>query len=79
VRLWEPALASTDEAQGAVIGRTDFDVGHFSTGDQWKGEKPLIMYVSFSYTIAVVLLSFSGDSGGAMHVYDFTNDDGVPI
>ncbi|KIJ20946.1 hypothetical protein PAXINDRAFT_66506 [Paxillus involutus ATCC 200175] len=63
VRLWEPALASTDEAQGAVIGRTDFDVGHFSTGDQWKGEKPLII----------------GDSGGAMHVYDFTNDDGVPI
>ncbi|KAF8845050.1 WD40 repeat-like protein [Paxillus ammoniavirescens] len=63
VRLWEPALASADEAQGAVIGRTDFDVGHFSIGDQWKGEKPLII----------------GDSGGAMHVYDFTNDDGVPI
>ncbi|KAF9218970.1 hypothetical protein BS17DRAFT_718917 [Gyrodon lividus] len=79
VRLWEPGIASRDEVQGAVIGRTDFDVGHFSLGDQLKGERPLIMCVSSTCTIAVVLLFFSGDSGGAMHTYDFTNDNGVPI
>ncbi|KAF9240722.1 WD40-repeat-containing domain protein [Melanogaster broomeanus] len=63
VRLWEPALGSQDEVQGAVIGRTDFDVGHFSVGDHQRGEKPLVI----------------GDSGGAMHTYDFMNESGVPI
>ena len=43
VRMWEPALGSTDEVQGAVIGRTDFDVGHFSIGDSQSGELPLVM------------------------------------
>ncbi|KAH0836678.1 WD40-repeat-containing domain protein [Lanmaoa asiatica] len=63
VRLWEPALGSTDEVQGAVIGRTDFDVAHFSVGDCQSGELPLVI----------------GDSGGGMHTYDFTNVDGIRI
>ncbi|KIJ65665.1 hypothetical protein HYDPIDRAFT_88648 [Hydnomerulius pinastri MD-312] len=63
VRLWEPALSYKDELQGAILGRTDFDVGYFSIGDGWKGEKPLVI----------------GDSGGGMHVYDLTDDDGEPI
>ena len=28
---------------GAVIAETDFDVGHFSLGDTYKGEKPLVV------------------------------------
>jgi len=63
VRLWEPALGSTDEVQGAVIGRTDFDVSHFSIGNQQSGEFPLVI----------------SDSGGGMHTYDFTNEDGIRI
>ncbi|KAF8449008.1 WD40-repeat-containing domain protein [Boletus edulis BED1] len=63
VRLWEPALGSKSDIQGAVIGRTDFDVAHFSVGDRQSGEFPLVI----------------GDAGGGMHTYDFANPDGIPI
>ncbi|KAI6013545.1 WD40-repeat-containing domain protein [Pisolithus marmoratus] len=43
VRLWEPALSSSDDLQGIILGRSDFDVAHFSIGDGWKGEMPLVM------------------------------------
>ncbi|KAG9313001.1 WD40-repeat-containing domain protein [Chiua virens] len=63
VRLWEPALGSTDSIQGAVLGRTDFDVGYFSVGNWQDGEFPLII----------------GDSGGGVHTYHFTNEEGIRI
>lgn len=54
VRLWEPALGNTDEVQGAVIGRTDFDVGHFSIGNSQSGELPLVMCVPITCTLTCV-------------------------
>ncbi|KAH7890777.1 WD40-repeat-containing domain protein [Phlebopus sp. FC_14] len=63
VRLWEPALAPCDDLQGEIIGMTDFDVGHFSVGDRWKGEMPLII----------------GDSGGCTQTYDLFDGSGMPI
>ena len=80
VRLWEPALGATGDVQGMVIGRSDFDVGHFSIGNPQNGELPLIMYESYLLYGGVCLILFpSGDSGGGVHTYDFTNADGTPI
>ncbi|KAI6116796.1 WD40-repeat-containing domain protein [Pisolithus croceorrhizus] len=63
VRLWEPALSSSDELQGSILGRSDFDVAHFSIGDGWKGEMPLVI----------------GDSGGGVHTYDLLDGGGRRI
>ncbi|KAI6130181.1 WD40-repeat-containing domain protein [Pisolithus croceorrhizus] len=63
VRLWEPALSSSDELQGIILGRSDFDVAHFSIGDGWKGEMPLVI----------------GDSGGGVHTYDLLDGGGRRI
>lgn len=63
VRLWEPALSSSDELQGIILGRSDFDVAHFSIGDGWKGETPLVI----------------GDSGGGVHTYDLLDGGGRRI
>lgn len=43
VRLWDPSIASSDKSQGKVLARTEFDVGCFSMGDIWAGEKPLVL------------------------------------
>jgi WD40 repeat protein len=43
VRLWDPSIASSDKSQGKVLARTEFDVGYFSIGDMWQGEKPLVL------------------------------------
>ncbi|KAL4072836.1 WD40-repeat-containing domain protein [Scleroderma yunnanense] len=63
VRLWEPSLASGDDLQGVVIGRTDFDVAHFSIGDGFKGEMPIVI----------------GDSGGGVNIYDLMDGEGCAI
>lgn len=60
VRLWEPSLAPCDKLQGMVVGRTDFDVAHFSMGDGCKGEMPIVI----------------GDSGGGLHLYDLMDGEG---
>lgn len=43
VRLWDPSIASSDVSQGKVLARTEFEVGYFSMGDTWAGEKPLVL------------------------------------
>ncbi|KAG6330431.1 hypothetical protein ID866_8660 [Astraeus odoratus] len=63
VRLWEPSLAPCDKLQGTVVGSTDFDVAHFSIGDGWRGEIPMVI----------------GDSGGGLHTYDLMDEEGCAI
>lgn len=63
VRLWEPALSPSDDLQGTILGRNDFDVAHFSIGDGWKGEMPLVI----------------GDSGGGVNTFDLQDGEGCRI
>lgn len=37
--------APDDPLNGAVLARCDDDIGHFSLGDCYEGEKPLVVYV----------------------------------
>lgn len=63
VRVWDPLIASSDESQGKVLARTEFDVAYFSMGDIWTGEKPLVL----------------GHCGGGLYVYDHLDGEGLPI
>lgn len=63
VRVWDPLIASSDNSQGKVLARTEFDVAYFAMGDMWMGEKPLVL----------------GHCGGGLYVYDHLDADGLPI
>ncbi|KAI0963435.1 hypothetical protein AcW1_000514 [Taiwanofungus camphoratus] len=43
VRLWDMNKAPDDPLNGAVLARCDDDIGHFSLGDCYEGEKPLVV------------------------------------
>ncbi|KAH9969113.1 WD40-repeat-containing domain protein [Russula dissimulans] len=54
VRFWDVRRSGDDISNGEVIARPDSDIGHFSVGDPYNGEKPLVV----------------GDNGGRIYVYD---------
>jgi hypothetical protein len=41
--MWDTRRATNDHLNGVVLAETDYDVGHFSLGDRFKGEKPLVV------------------------------------
>jgi len=45
VRFWDVRRSSDDISNGEVLARPDSDIGHFSVGDPYNGEKPLVMWV----------------------------------
>lgn len=54
VRFWDVRRSADDISNGEVLARPDSDIGHFSVGDPYSGEKPLVI----------------GDNGGRVYVYD---------
>jgi len=54
VRYWDVRRSADDISNGEVLARPDSDIGHFSVGDPYNGEKPLVI----------------GDNGGRVYVYD---------
>ncbi|KAF8499257.1 WD40-repeat-containing domain protein [Russula emetica] len=54
VRFWDVRRSDDDISNGEVLARPDSDIGHFSVGDLYSGEKPLVV----------------GDNGGRIYVYD---------
>ncbi|KAF8481034.1 WD40-repeat-containing domain protein [Russula ochroleuca] len=54
VRFWDVRRSADDISNGEVLARPDSDIGHFSVGDPYSGEKPLVV----------------GDNGGRVYVYD---------
>jgi hypothetical protein len=43
VRFWDVRRSADDISNGEVLARPDSDIGHFSVGDPYNGEKPLVM------------------------------------
>jgi hypothetical protein len=43
VRFWDVRRSDDDISNGEVLARPDSDIGHFSVGDPYNGEKPLVM------------------------------------
>ncbi|KAI9513082.1 WD40-repeat-containing domain protein [Russula earlei] len=54
VRFWDVRRSDDDISNGEVLARPDSDIGHFSVGDPYSGEMPLVI----------------GDNGGRIYVYD---------
>jgi len=54
VRFWDVRRSGDDILNGEVLARSDSDIGHFSVGDPYAGEKPLVI----------------GDNGGRVYVFD---------
>jgi hypothetical protein len=43
VRFWDVRRSDDDMTNGEVIAQPDSDIGHFSVGDPYSGEKPLVV------------------------------------
>jgi len=43
VRFWDVRRSADDISNGEVLAQPDSDIGHFSVGDPYNGEKPLVM------------------------------------
>ncbi|KAI0005562.1 WD40-repeat-containing domain protein [Russula compacta] len=54
VRFWNVRRSADDILNGEVVARPNSDIGHFSIGDPYNREKPLVV----------------GDNGGRVYVYD---------
>ncbi|KAH7913875.1 WD40-repeat-containing domain protein [Hygrophoropsis aurantiaca] len=59
VRFWDCGISASDNSKGKAIAKTDFDVAHFSLGDQHKGEKALVV----------------GHCGGGVYIFDKLTGD----
>lgn len=45
VRLWDIRKAIDDPTNGQTIARSEHDIAHFSLGEPYTDEWPLVMYV----------------------------------
>lgn len=43
MRVWDVNEAGENWGNGRIIAQADLDVGHFSLGDESKGEVPLVV------------------------------------
>jgi hypothetical protein len=43
VRFWDVHRSADDISNGEVLAQPDSDIGHFSVGDPYNGEKPLVV------------------------------------
>jgi hypothetical protein len=78
VRFWDVRRSGDDISNGEVLARPDSDIGHFSVGDPYNGEKPLVVWVYRPKTLLLNLMIFvhSGDNGGRLYVYDHATASG---
>jgi WD40 repeat protein len=47
VRFWDPLRAAEDPINGRVLVETNSDIGHFSLGDYYLGERDLVVCDTF--------------------------------
>lgn len=43
VRFWDVRRSADDIQNGEVLAQPNSDIGHFSVGDPYNGEKPLVV------------------------------------
>lgn len=59
VRFWDVRRSGDDISNGEVLARPDSDIGHFSVGDPYNGEKPLVVWVYCPKTLLLNLIILS--------------------
>jgi hypothetical protein len=59
VRFWDVRRSADDISNGEVLARPDSDIGHFSVGDPYSGEKPLVVWVHRHKTFLLNLINLS--------------------
>jgi hypothetical protein len=57
VRFWDVRRSADDISNGEVLARPDSDIGHFSVGDPYSGEKPLVVWVYRHNTLFLNLMN----------------------
>lgn len=58
VRFWDVRRSSDDISNGEVLARPNSDIGHFSVGEPYNGEKPLVVWVHCRIDNVLKLTSF---------------------
>lgn len=53
VRFWDVRRSADDISNGEVLARPNSDIGHFSVGDPYSGEKPLVVWVHSHKTFSL--------------------------
>ena len=57
IRFWDVRRSDDDISNGEVLARPNSDIGHFSVGDPYSGEKPLVVWVNHYETFLSSLMN----------------------